>query len=47
LLKRHPVLSIRTPEDITAARVNSIALENIAKLFDIYEFEIREFNYPN
>jgi hypothetical protein len=41
------MLTIRTPEDITVARVKSFTLENVENLFDIYEFETREFNCPN
>jgi hypothetical protein len=37
---------MKTPEDISAARVKSFTLENVAKLFDIYEFELRKVNHP-
>lgn len=36
-LKRHPVLSMRTPQGISAARVKAFTPENVAKFFDIYE----------
>jgi hypothetical protein len=32
-----PVLSIRTPQGISAARVKAFTPENVAKFFDIYE----------
>jgi hypothetical protein len=35
--KCHPVLSMRTPRGISAARVNAFSPENVAKFFDIYE----------
>ncbi|KAJ4432782.1 hypothetical protein ANN_21421 [Periplaneta americana] len=36
-LKRHPVLSMRTPQGISAARVKAFTPENVAKFFDNYE----------
>jgi hypothetical protein len=39
-LKGHSVLPMRTPEGISASRVKSVTLENVAKLFDNYEFEL-------
>jgi hypothetical protein len=36
-LKRHPVLSLRTPEGISAARVKGFTSENVARFFDIYD----------
>jgi len=32
-LKRHPVLSVRTPEGISAAQVKGFTLENMALFF--------------
>jgi len=34
-LKRHPVISMRTPEGISAARVKGFASENVASFFFI------------
>ena len=45
-LKRHPVVSMRTPEDISAARVKGFTSENIGRFFDIYESELRKVNHP-
>jgi hypothetical protein len=44
--KRHPVLSMRTPEGIFAAQVKGFTAENVARFFDIYEFELRKVNHP-
>ena len=33
--KKHPVISMRTPEGISAARVKGFTLENVARFFDI------------
>jgi hypothetical protein len=35
-LKRHPVMSMRTPEGISAARVKGFTSENFTRFFDIY-----------
>jgi hypothetical protein len=37
---------MRNPEGISAARVKSITSENVARLFDIYESELRKVNHP-
>jgi hypothetical protein len=44
-LERHPVLSLRIPEGISAARVKGFTSENAARFFDIYESEVRKFNH--
>jgi hypothetical protein len=45
-LKRHPVLSLRTPEGISAARVKGFTSENAARFFfGIYESEVRKVNH--
>jgi len=44
-LKRHPVLSLRTPEGISAARVKGFTSENVARFFDIYESEVGKVNH--
>jgi len=33
VLKRHPVISMRTPEGISAARVKGCTSENVARFF--------------
>jgi hypothetical protein len=43
-LKRHPILSVRSPEGISAARVKGFTSENVARFFDIYESELRNVN---
>lgn len=43
-LRRHPVLSMRTPQSITPARV-SFTSENVVKFFDIYETELKKLNH--
>jgi hypothetical protein len=40
-LKWHPVISMRTPEGISAARVKGCTSENVARFFDICESELR------
>ena len=45
-LKRHPVISMRTPEGISAARVKGFTSENVERFFNIYESELREVNHP-
>jgi hypothetical protein len=47
-LKRHPVVSMRTPEGISAARVKGFTSKNLARFFffDINESELRKFNHP-
>jgi len=37
---------VRTPEGISAARVESFTSENVARFFDIYESELRKVNHP-
>ena len=44
-LKRHPVLSMRTPQGISAARVKAFTPENVAKFFDIYEPTLGKVNH--
>jgi hypothetical protein len=44
-LKSHPVLSLRTPEGISAARVKGFTSKNIARFFGIYESEVRKVNH--
>jgi hypothetical protein len=46
-LKGHTEKSMRTPEGISAIRVESFTLENVVKFFDNYEFELRRFDHPN
>jgi hypothetical protein len=41
-LKRRPLLSMRDPEGISAARVKNFTSENVARSFDIYESEPRK-----
>ena len=43
-LKRHPVLSMRTPEGISAAQLKGFTSEN-STIFDIYESELRKVNH--
>jgi len=45
-LKRHPVISVKTPEGISAAQVKGFTSENVAMFFDIYESELRKVNHP-
>jgi len=45
-LKRHPVISLRTPEGISSARVKGLTSENVASFFYIYESELRNVNHP-
>jgi hypothetical protein len=45
-LKGHLVISMRTPEGISAARVKGFTSENVARCFDIYEPEVRKANHP-
>ena len=45
-LEGHATLSLRTPEDISAARVKGFTSKNIARFFDIYESELRKVNHP-
>jgi len=45
-LQRHPVISMRTPGGISAARVKGFTSENVASFFDIYESELRKGNHP-
>jgi hypothetical protein len=45
-LKRHPVLSMRTPESISIARVKGCTSENVARFFGICESELRTVNHP-
>jgi len=37
---------MRTPEDMSAARVKGFTSENLARFFNIYESELREVNHP-
>jgi len=45
-LPKHPVISMRTPEGTSAARMKGFISENVARSFDIYESELRKVNYP-
>ena len=45
-LQMHPVISMRTPGGISAARMNGFTSENVARFFDIYESELRKVNHP-
>jgi hypothetical protein len=40
-LKRHPVLSMRKPEGISARRVKGSISANVPRFFDVYEPEIK------
>jgi hypothetical protein len=44
-LKRHPILSVRTPEAISAARMKGFTSKNVARFFDIYKSELRNVNH--
>jgi hypothetical protein len=44
-LKRYPVLSLRTPEGISAVRVKGFTSEKVARFFDIYESEVIRVNH--
>jgi hypothetical protein len=46
LFQRHPVMSMRTPEGTSAARVKGFTSENVARFFDIYESVLRKVNHP-
>ena len=46
-VKKHPILSVRTPEGISAARAKGFTSENVASLFDIYESELRKVNHQS
>ena len=46
-LKRNPVISMRTPEGISAARVIGFISETVARLFDINGSELRKVNHPD
>jgi hypothetical protein len=37
---------MRTPEGVSAARVEGFESENVAKFCDIYESELRKVNHP-
>ncbi|XP_072380494.1 uncharacterized protein [Diabrotica undecimpunctata] len=45
-LKRHPTLSMRTPQGMSCARVNSFTPENVSKFFDLYEPEYLKLTIP-
>jgi len=45
-LKRHPIISMRTLEGISSARLKGFTSENVASYFDIYESELRTVNHP-
>ncbi|XP_072389756.1 uncharacterized protein [Diabrotica undecimpunctata] len=45
-LKRHPTLSMRTPQGMSCARVNSFTPENVSKFFDLYEPEYLKLTNP-
>lgn len=44
-LARHPNLSLRTPQGVSAGRIKSFTPENVAAFFDIYEKELEKINY--
>jgi len=44
-LKRHPVLTTRTPEGISAAQVKGFTSDNLTRLFDSYESELRKVKH--
>jgi hypothetical protein len=44
-LKSHPVLSMRTPEGISAAWVKCFTSENVSRFFDIHETELKKVNH--
>jgi hypothetical protein len=45
-LKRGLILSMRTPEGISAARVKGFTSQNVARFFDIYKSELGTVNHP-
>jgi hypothetical protein len=46
-LQSHPVISVRTPEGISAARVKGFTSENVARsFFNTCESELRKVNHP-
>jgi hypothetical protein len=47
LLSLYYVLSMRTPEGISAAWVKSFTSENVARFFDIYESELRKVDHKS
>jgi len=44
--KRHLILSMRTPEGISVARVKGFTSQNVARFFDIYKSELVKVNHP-
>ncbi|KAJ4430627.1 hypothetical protein ANN_19216 [Periplaneta americana] len=44
-LKRHPNLSLRTPQGVSAARIKSFNPKNVAVFFDIYERELEKVKF--
>nr|CAH7719070.1 unnamed protein product [Callosobruchus chinensis] len=46
-LKRHPQLSMRTPQGMSAARVKSFTPEKVSGFFDLYEPEYNKIQNPS
>jgi len=45
-LKWHPVISMRTPEGNSAARVKGFTSENVARFLAAYESELSKVKHP-
>ncbi|VEN44176.1 unnamed protein product, partial [Callosobruchus maculatus] len=45
-LKRHPQLSMRTPQGMSAARIKSFTPEKVSRFFDLYEPEYNKIRDP-
>ncbi len=44
-LARHPELSIRTPQPLSAARMLGFTPENVARFFDVFEEEMKKIKF--
>lgn len=44
-LRRHPELSVRSPQAISNARVRGFNQENVAAFFELYEKELQKINF--
>lgn len=44
-LRRHPELSVRTPQGISYARIKSFTPDNVSKFFDLYEPEMDKIRH--